>query len=1116
MAPIIPGRPPGAPRKHGQPQMPSTLSAYRDRHRTSVEEQSAHATSSALPTDSEASNTGLFTMPRVPSSSRAASDMREQTNSNQQPREGTSSWISQIPPAPREHDPSSSAFIDTPTGRQISGPSRNVASTSQTFATPSLARPASSRLYQELTRGIAASRRTKPSSRISTASSGWGSPKMSLGQGIQSWTKADLSSQLDSDIHESSRGPLRIPNGVFDTPRTPSGDHAHLQIPRAPGHHSEASGVNAANLFNHDGSFSVVRNEGDANNSGLLGMSPAVRRNNGLGLGITPARHLNKPPSSSSPLQLNGVASVSLGQSSVDSLTTQGNQSIIEHSSNVGMGGDQGDMEAMRARLLQVDPWDEPMGEDRSAVIDLMRNWREDAMKHHLYDTAIFWGDKILSLESHKDAWNDAYNLATAYFLTHRYAQAEQLLTAPLCLARKPVSFSPEGVEGSDADEDEEDTPRQGDREWNDLDEAIAATHKSSTLPSSMLAKMDGVDFVAHGPDEEIAVTSTFAGRKRKDRQFTISGTGTGSEGTSGEGGSNNEECKENDGVDPMDMGEQVMQAWKEEQRVAMDEVREREILPPDSISLVKVSVACKYLAAQCMARQEKYQEALDELSGWKNDHENQIAMSYGIPSKDGLIKLVSSIWHLKGLIHLKLRNIDEAREDFIKSLSLDVKNYDSFDQLIRGNLLTSSEQWSLIEGLQFVNQAGDDPVQLEALLFLQMMYKTRLDKTGKLHAQQAAAARRQLIRMYGLNSNADVLLGLAEEMFSRMKYEDAYTVAKRIMEVSKDHEASLPIYISTMYMIERLRPTLFLVAHYLTEVDPNLAAAWYAVGCWYLGTKQYLEARKYFSKSVQMDPRFAPGWIAFAHTFSFEGESDQAIVSYSTAERFFSSNHLIKLFIGMEHLNQANLSLAEIYLQGSAQLWEEDPLSRNERGVVQYYKGNYEEAISLFQGALQAAKDVQQPQATWSTTHLNLGFAYRRLKETQRAKKSFLQVIELDPDCSTAHMGLGMCYHREGNLSEAIDWYHRALTINTTDKQTSELLGFALQESAKSIDLPDLMSQQEEELGIGSFSPGKRYHDIAREGEWIASGEKSNESLRSAIMDEDLTASAEMEEESL
>lgn len=692
-------------------------------------------------------------------------------------------------------------------------------------------------------------------------------------------------------------------------------------------------------------------------------------------------------------------------------------------------------------------------------------------------------------------AWNDAYNLATALFLTHRYAQAEHLLCTPLRLAKRVPSSS----RGEDlAEEDEAEQVRNKDLDWEDEEAAVAATRQNSSLPPSMLAKIGGA---SAAPDENNGDVSD--ARKRKERPFTISGTGTGSEGT-GESASLNEEVGAG-----QSLGDQVMHAWKEEQRVAMEEVRESELLPPDSVSLVSISIPCKYLAAQCMVRQEKYQEALDELSGWKNESKEEIEESYRHPSKDGLIKLSSSIWHLKGLIHLKLRNAEEAKEDFIKSLSLDVKNFESFDQLIRGNLLTSSEQWSLIEGLQFVNQSGDDPVQLEALQLIQMVYTTRLDKTGKLHAQQAAAARRQLIRIYGMDNNADLLLGLAEEMFARMKYEDAYTVTKRIMEVSKDHEASLPIYISSMYMIPRLRPTLFLVAHHLTETDPDQSAAWYAVGCWYLGTRQWLEARKYFSKCVQMDPRFAPGWIAFAHTFSFEGESDQAIVSYSTAERLFSSNHLVKLFVGMEHLNQANLTLAEIYLQGSAALWEEDALSRNERGVVQYYRGNIEEAITLFESALEAAKDVQQPAESWSTTKLNLGFAYRRVRQTEKAIKCFLQVVDLDPDTSAAYLGLGMCFHRLGDLDEAILWYHRSLAITTNDKQTSELLTLALEESAKVIDLLSPSQRKGRgERATASTTPV----DFALNANWVK--QSPNHTADTVTMDEgEESASTQMDE---
>ncbi|PWN90407.1 TPR-like protein [Acaromyces ingoldii] len=536
----------------------------------------------------------------------------------------------------------------------------------------------------------------------------------------------------------------------------------------------------------------------------------------------------------------------------------------------------------MRAKLLEDDV---APTEDRRALLDLMRLWREDAMKHHLYETAIFWGDKVLSLETSAQAWTDAYHLATAFFLTHRYAQAEHLLCSPLRNA---------------AEEDEE----------------------------------------------------------------------------------------EDDGV-----------------------------------KLIDISSPARYLAAQCMVRQAKYHDALDLLNSERLEEEK-----YGpkVPCKDGGIKLASSKWHLRGLIQLRLGKQAEAQQSFVRALSLDVKNYEAFDQLVGGQLLSAREQWEFVQGLEYVAQAGDDGLHQEALQLVKFMYTTRLDKSGRVHAQQAAAARRQLYRLYRLDNNADVLLGLAEELFARQRYKDCHAVTLRIMDLSKDHEAALTVHVSTMVYLDDLRPTLFLLAHHLTDRDSDLAAAWYAVGCWYMASGRYSEARRYFSKAVSLNPRYAASWVAFAHCFANEGESDRAIVAYTTAERMFTQSHLPKLFIGMEHLHQGNLVLAETSLKGSALVWEDDALGRNERGVVAYYKGEYQEAINLFEAALEAADDVQMPASSWAPTHLNLGFAYRRSERYEKARRAFMKTMELDPECGPAHTGLAMIYHREGYLDEAVAWYEK------------------------------------------------------------------------------------------
>ena len=49
-----------------------------------------------------------------------------------------------------------------------------------------------------------------------------------------------------------------------------------------------------------------------------------------------------------------------------------------------------------------------------------------------------------------------------------------------------------------------------------------------------------------------------------------------------------------------------------------------------------------------------------------------------------------------------------------------------------------------------------------------------------------------------------------------------------------------------------------------------------------------YAETHLLGSKTTLMDPRNGPAWIAFAHTFAFEGEHDQAVTAYSTCARLF------------------------------------------------------------------------------------------------------------------------------------------------------------------------------------------------------------------------------------
>ena len=55
-------------------------------------------------------------------------------------------------------------------------------------------------------------------------------------------------------------------------------------------------------------------------------------------------------------------------------------------------------------------------------------------------------------------------------------------------------------------------------------------------------------------------------------------------------------------------------------------------------------------------------------------------------------VQVEASMCHLRGLVMLKLNRSDQAKQCFLEALALDVKCYDSFEQLINGEMMSADE----------------------------------------------------------------------------------------------------------------------------------------------------------------------------------------------------------------------------------------------------------------------------------------------------------------------------------------------------------------------------------------------------------------------------------------
>ncbi|QRW04013.1 cell division control protein [Ceratobasidium sp. AG-Ba] len=291
---------------------------------------------------------------------------------------------------------------------------------------------------------------------------------------------------------------------------------------------------------------------------------------------------------------------------------------------------------------------DVAFGEDEDdlndwSIVDKLRMWRHDAMMQHLYDTAIFWGDKVLTWTGDP---NDAFWLAQTHFLTNQYSRAERLLT-------RPFNFS---------------------------NAKARAAQSTSEQPLDMI------------------------------------------------------------------QGEGVSR-------------------------LVDVSVACRYLAAQCQVKTGNWTEAM-EMLGDSNPFAGSSNSGSTIPNSDGGIKVEASMCYLRGLLMLRLNRADRAKECLLEALALDVKCYEAFELLIGGEMMGVDEEWALIEGLAYHEQAQDQAD------FVKLMYTTRLKKFK--HSVEIDTARRRLMDEYDLAENPDVLFGHADTLYAQYRWADCFAVTSR------------------------------------------------------------------------------------------------------------------------------------------------------------------------------------------------------------------------------------------------------------------------------------------------------------------------------------------------
>ncbi|POW08280.1 hypothetical protein PSHT_09613, partial [Puccinia striiformis] len=404
-------------------------------------------------------------------------------------------------------------------------------------------------------------------------------------------------------------------------------------------------------------------------------------------------------------------------------------------------------------------------------------------------------------------------------------------------------------------------------------------------------------------------------------------------------------------------------------------------------VRMTDYSTACRYLAAQCMIRQGKWDAAL-EMVGEQNpfrEHTQDPSTSNtdNLSTFNSFVTTDSSFVHSTELLRVllwmgnQIRILALAKLSFLESLAIDLRG------TVGGNMLEPEEEWEFIQSLSYHTQTPEDK------LFIKSLYTVRLKKFE--HKQEIFDSIKVLRNQFHLTDDPDRI------WISRLA----------IYELQYDDD-------------QKLLPSLFLLSHELIERDSSSPISWYGAGLWYFSQRRWEESRR---KAALLDSRFPEAWFAFGHALAYEGEHDQAITAYSTASHNFQGSHLPLLFIGMQHIQLANPTLAHDYLKAVQRY-----ALIHERGVVFYYQEQWEESIKYFNQTIELVIKSQTDPVIWAPVYLNVSHCYRRLKRFKEALDSAQKAKSLIPRSASVLTALGMAYLGTGDNLSAIKYYHENL----------------------------------------------------------------------------------------
>lgn len=466
---------------------------------------------------------------------------------------------------------------------------------------------------------------------------------------------------------------------------------------------------------------------------------------------------------------------------------------------------------------------------------------------------------------------------------------------------------------------------------------------------------------------------------------------------------------------------------------------------------------------------------------------------------------LQSSVLLIKGKVLEAMDNRGLASDCYKQALICDVHCYEAFEALIQHNMLTAYEEEALLDSLPLNQQCTTEEAEVLILL-----YKSKLKKyhgpskdiklkqsnndvtlhnlpsvqsnpnfttpkdimayntptsvsTPNINETEAGGKRKDIKKitftdqqidisnspyLTRLQDSLDILVAKAERFYYDCDYIHCCALTDKVLKQDPYHNDCLAIHISCQVELKRSNQ-LFQLAHKLVDLYPNLAISWFAVGCYYYIINKSDMARRYLAKSASLDRLFGPAWLAYGHSFAMENEHDQAMAAYFKSSQLMKGCHLPLMYIGLECGLTNNVKLAEKFFKQAVKIAPNDPFVLHEMGVIAFQNTDFLAAEKYFKEALAIVRNRKDPllPQRWTSLLNNLGHTSRKLKKYDDALSYHQEALLLSPQSAGIYSAIAYVHALNGELEEAVDYFHRALGLKRDDMFSTTMLNYVIEQ---------------------------------------------------------------------